>query len=411
MLLALGAGAALVVAGITAVRLTAQVEGDRGITPLATSADIEVSGIDVDVTGKNGAEARLEGWKEAEKLAWKKVGGPDMPIESIDAMVASVVIEHEQVGPRRYKARLGVIFDKGKASQLIGVGGVAIRSAPLLTIPVLYQGGVAQVYEVRGPWQRAWAEYQDSQSPIQYVRPSGSGGESLIVTAGQTTRRSRLWWRTILDQFAASDVLMPVARLERQWPGGPVHGLFTARYGPDSKFLGSFELNASSEQDVPAMMDEAVRRMDGLYRDALAQGLLTPDPTLNSSRVALDRAFAELRKKLLPEAGSTAENPSDLPATNAPQASPSIAIEDAVAMPETQVSVQFPSPDAAAVDSALAAVRGASGVSGAATVSLAIGGTSVLRVVVAGGADRLAAGLRAQGWKVSGAGGTLRISR
>ena len=33
---------------------------------------------------------------------------------------------------------------------------------------------------------------------------------------------------------------MPLARIERQWPGGPVKGTFTARYGPDNRFLGEY---------------------------------------------------------------------------------------------------------------------------------------------------------------------------
>jgi hypothetical protein len=240
---------------LAAVQLTAQVEGDRGIAPLANSEDIQVNGIQVDVTGKTGAEARIEGWKEAEKLAWKKLGGPDMPVEAIDAMVSSVVIGREQIGPRRYIATLGVIFDKAKAGQYVGgAEGGGPHSAPMLVIPILYSGGVSQVFEVRGPWQKAWAEFQASASPIDYVRPAGSGGESLILTAGQTSRRSRLWWRTILGQFNASDVLMPVARLERQWPGGPIKGTFTARHGPDNTFLGSFTLTDPLDA---ALVDDA----------------------------------------------------------------------------------------------------------------------------------------------------------
>lgn len=395
--------AALAMAGVAGTsRLIAQIEGDRGIAPVMTSQDIEVSGIDVDVTGKTGADARLAGWKEAEKLAWKKIGGPDMPIELIDAMVASIVIEREQVGPHRYIARLGVIFDKAKSGGIISAGGTITRSAPMLTIPVLYSGGVAQVYEVRGPWQRAWAEYQDAQSPIDYVRPSGSGGELLILTAGQVGRHSRLWWRNMLDQFEASDVLIPVARLERQWPGGPVMGTFTARYGPDNRFLGSFKLKAANEQDLPRMLNDAVLRIDQLYRGALAQGLLTPDPTLTAGQAIYDGAFAELREKLMPKA-------SDMPAT--PQTGPQITLDQTVLGEAADVSVQFATPDAAAVDAALAAVRGVPGVRGAATVSLAIGGTSVMRVSVVGGAERLGSALKAQGWNVSGGGATLRISR
>lgn len=400
--LVLGGAAVLALGVAGGTVLMAQIEGDRGIAPLANSEDIQVNGIKVDVTAKTGAEARIAGWKQAEKEAWKKLGGPDMPVETIDAMVSSIVIQNEQIGEHRYIATLGVIFDKTKAGQFVGAGGPGVRSAPLLVIPVLHSGGVQQVFEVRGPWQRAWAEFQASQSTIDYVRPTGAGGESLILTAGQPGRRSRLWWRNVLNQFEAADVLIPIARLERQWPGGPIKGTFTARYGPDDKFLASFDLTAPSEEQVPAMLEKAVQRVDGIYRDALTRGLLEPDPTLTANRHMLDRAFAELRERMMPQGRP--------PAAVAPEPSPSAAPE-VVPVPAETVSVQFASPDAAAVDAALAAVRQAPGVSGAATVSLAIGGTSVMRVTVAGGAERLAMMLRNQGWKVETSGGTLRISR
>lgn len=406
MALVAGGAAILALGAAGGYRLVAQVEGDRGIAPLANSEDIQVNGIKVDVTAKTGADARLEGWKQAEKEAWKKLGGPDMPVEAIDAMVSSVVIGQEQVGPRRYIATLGVIFNKARAGQYVGAGGATIRSAPMLVLPVLYSGGVQQVFEVRGLWQRAWAEFQASQSPIDYVRPVGAGGESLILTAGQASRRSRLWWRNVLNQFDAADVVIPYARLERQWPGGPIHGTFTARYGPDNTFLGTFEMDAGSEQELPAMLEKAVQRMDGLYRDALSGGQLRPDPTLTTSGQVLDRAFAELRTKLMPKGGAPIEAlpsqaviPTSAPSPQAPSA------------PVETVSVQFASPDAAAVDAALAAVRGVPGVRGAATMSLAVGGTSVMRVTVEGGSERLASALRGQGWKVTSGGGALRITR
>jgi hypothetical protein len=408
--LAIGGAATVALAGLGAAQLLAQVEGDRGIAPVANTTDIEVHGVEVDVTGKTGEEARVEGWKQAEKKAWAQLNGPDMPIESIDAMVSSVVIEHEQVGPRRYIAKLGVIFDKGKAGPYVGAGaGAAVRSAPMLVLPILYSGGVRQVFEVRGPWQKAWAEFQASQSPIDYVRPVGAGGESLLLTAGQAGRRSRLWWRSILDQFAAADVIIPVARLEREWPGGPVHGTFTARYGPDDKVLQTFTMDAPSDEALPQMLAQAVERMDGVYRDALVQGQLTPDPTLLSGRIAFDRALDELRQRLMardvdgappPQAGAT------------PSAAPTLAPENVATQPELQTfSLQFASPNAQAVDAALGAVRGASGVQSAATTSLAIGGTSVMRVIAAGGQGAVAQALRAQGWQVSSSGGVLRISR
>lgn len=400
-------GAVLALALAGASRLIAQIEGDRGIPPIATSKDITVSGIKVDVTADTGQEAQAKGWRLAEQLAWQKLHGPKMSDDQIDAMVSTIIIESEQTGPRRYIAQLGVVFDRTKAGQFIGGGaGSAIpRSAPLLVLPILYSGGVAQVFEVRGAWQRAWAQFQPADSPIDYVRPSGSGGESLILTAGQATRRSRQWWRAVLDQFEAADVLIPIARLERQWPGGPVRGTFTARYGPDDKFLSSFQLTANDDSGVPAMLAQAVERIDGIYRDALASGLLKPDTSLTGADSALNAALSQIASHLSASEPASEE-------TGAPVATAS---EGAVPAPGQMApatySVQFVSPNAAAVDAALNAVRGVAGVRSAATTSIAIGGTSVMRVSFAGTLDTLAAALRSQGWQVSAGKSALRISR
>ncbi|MBC7160440.1 MAG: heavy-metal-associated domain-containing protein, partial [Porphyrobacter sp.] len=269
-LLGLGLGAAL----------WAQVEGERGIAPVASTTDIEVRGIAVNTTGDTAEEARRAGWQAAQRLAWKKIGGPDLPDSQLDGLVSAIVVESEQLGPRRYIARLGVVFDRARAGGLLGGGGARARSAPMLTLPVLVSGGTQTLFEVRNPWQRAWAEYQAGASAIDYVRPTGAGWQSLLLTAGQTGRRSRLWWNDVLDQFGAADVLVPVAELRWLWPGGPVEGRFTARYGPDNRVLGSFALRAADPGQLPAMLARAVEQFDALYTRALASGRLRPDPTL-----------------------------------------------------------------------------------------------------------------------------------
>ena len=404
--LALALGVALALIGPS--RLLAQLEGDRGIQPTATSSDIQVGGIEVETTGKNAAEARMNGWRLAQRMAWQTLKGPAMSDGQIEGMVSAVVIEREQIGPRRYVARLGVVFDRERAGQflLTDQGGSArAHSAPLLVIPVLYSGGAAQTFEVRGPWQKAWASFRPGASAIDYVRPSGAGGESLILTAGQPSRRSRLWWRIVLSQFGASDVIVPVARLERQWPGGPVRGTFTARYGPDNTFLGSFQLTANDEAGVEGMLGAALQRLDRIYSDALAGGMLKPDATLYSEQQSMNAALAALAAAAQPTPAETAQAQASGEVAKAEASD--VAAQDVVAT----YSVQFASPDAQAVDAALGAVRGAAGVRGAATSSIAIGGTSVMRVTYAGQLDALAAALRARGWQVTVGSNALSIRR
>lgn len=406
LVLGLGGALALCLAGAA---LYAQIEGDRGIPPIASTGDFEVSGIEVNATGETAEGARAAGWKEAQRKAWEKLwaqnglgGGkaPALDAATLDGMVSAIVVEREQVGPRRYIATLGVIFDRARTGGYLGMQGEISRSAPMLVIPVLYEGGVASVFETRTPWQKAWAEFRTGESVIDYVRPNGSGADSLLLTEGQVTRRSRNWWRLILDEFGAADVVMPIARLERQWPGGPIRGRFTARYGPDNKYLGAFELTAQNEDKLPVMLADAVKRLDSLYGQALASGQLAPDATLVVQQQIDPALIDDVLARLAPTRAA--------PGAAAPGQPVAAAAAAAQALTYT---VQFVTPDGAAVDAGLAAVRGVAGVQGTATTSIAIGGTSVMRVTFAGELDALAAGLRAQGWKVTQGPGALSIRR
>ena len=405
--LTLAFAAALALVG--PARLLAQIEGERGIAPVASTGDIEINGITVETTGKTAEEARVAGWKEAQKKGWAALKGPAMGAGAIESMVSAVVIENEQLGPHRYFATLGVIFDRARAGQYLAGKGARAHSAPMLVLPLLYSGGTAQLYEVRGDWQRAWAEFRAGASAIDYVRPAGSGGDSLLLTEGQMTRRSRSWWRNVLDQFDAADVIMPVARLERQWPGGPIRGTFTARYGPDSTYLETFTLTANDEAGLRAMLNAAILRFDQIYSGALASGLLRPDPTLNTDRPVLDPALIALIA-----AGQADAAPKPAPSASAdasPSASAGLSAPATTAAAVSSYTVQFASPDAAAVDAALASVRGTAGVSGASTTSIAIGGTSVMRVAYAGEIESLRGALQARGWQVSAGAGALSIKR
>ena len=390
------------------VALWAQVGGDRGIIPVASSEDIEVRGVKVDVTGKNPQDARLKGWAEARKLAWERLKGPDIPDSQLEGMVSAIVVEQERLGPRRYIATLGVVFDRARAGALLGGEGERTRSAPMLTLPVLITGGTQTMFEVRNPWQRAWAEHQFGGSAIDYVRPSGAGGESLLLTYGQTGRRSRAWWNDILDEFGAADVLIPIAELTYSYPGGPVEGHFIGRYGPDNRYLGEFGLRVRNPDQIPAMMERAVVRFDEMFTRALNAGQLRPDPTLALGNVDISpqvRALIEAARR----AEDAAAQNEVVPAENGAQATPSPTPEVPQAL--GTYTVQVATPTAGSFDSALGAVRGAPGVRGVAVGSTAIGGTSVFRVTYLGDINGLANALRATGWQVTVGSNALGISR
>ena len=390
--------------------LYAQLEGaERGIPPIDSSSAFEVTGVEVDVAGENAEAARLEGWRRAMSQGWKMLWArtnnkpiaqaPDLSESVLSSIVSGVIVEKEQIGPTRYIATLGVLFDRSRTGEMLGVGGLVRRSAAMLVIPVMVTGGTGYSMEFRNEWQHAWARYRTANSPIDYVRTSGQGADPLLLNAMQTGRRSRGWWRVLLDQYGAADIIVPKVQLRRLFPGGPAIATFEARHGPDNELLGRFQLRSPDGASIPRMLDEGVRRLDALFVAALEADRLSPDPSLNVAPPMEEVPIEEEEEQ---------REERDRPTRDAPTGAEPAAPAASAAQP---VRIQFDSPDAEAVQRAEVAVSRVGGVTSAITVSQAIGGTSTMRVTFSGDPEALAAALRAQGWNVSGSGASLRISR
>ena len=120
MLMLAGAGGALL----------AQMESaDRGILPIDSSGTLEIGGIKVDVGGKDADSARYAGWRIAQregfKALWAKTNkrpigeAPTLSDSTLDGLVSSIVVEREQIGPNRYIAELGVLFDRTRMAEKV----------------------------------------------------------------------------------------------------------------------------------------------------------------------------------------------------------------------------------------------------------------------------------------------------
>jgi hypothetical protein len=84
----------------------------------------------------------------------------------------------------------------------------------------------------------------------------------------------------LIDQYGTADVLVAEVQLRHFYPGGPIAATFIARSGPDGRPLGSVTMRASNSAALPELMEQGVQRLDGLFTQALAAGMLTPDPSL-----------------------------------------------------------------------------------------------------------------------------------
>lgn len=363
----------------------------------SATGSFEVTGVEVDVRGNTADAARQGGWRLAQRKGWemlsRRLTGRSSTLSdgALDAMVTGIVVENEQIGPTRYIAKLGVLFDRGKAGSILGVSTHVLRSPPMLLVPVEWSGGTAHVYERQTAWREAWARFRDGNSTIEYIKPPGTGPDPLLFNGGQIGRRGRGWWREILDQYGAADVLVAEVRLLRTYPGGPVTAIFTASHGPDKVRVTQFALKVSTADGLPAMLDQGIARIDKAYQDALAGGVLKTDALLGYRPPSAKEEEEE--KKPEEEDG----------ATPTPTPGPSQA--------GATFTVQIDTPSAGALTAGESAVRGVPGVRSASTTSLALGGISVMRVTYDGSISSLRSALEARGYQVQEGAGVLRIKR
>jgi hypothetical protein len=378
------------VLGASAVVYAQLESADRGILPIDSSGTLEITGIHVDVGAQDSQSARYAGWRMAQRLGfralWAKMHNapigqaPDLPDSTLDQIVSSINVEQEQIGPNRYIADLGVLFDSTRAAQFLGVeGGQAERSAPMLLIPITVSAGTATTVELRTAWQRAWAQFRTSQSPIDYVRVSGLGSDPMLINAAQVTRPGRGWWRNIIDLYGATDILIAEVQLERLYPGGPARARFIARHGPDNEIVGGFALTAPNSDAIPAMMAEGVRRMDEVFGTALAAGRLQRDPSLNLPPPPVQEAPIEASQVATP-----------VNTVNAYQ-------------------VQITGKDVNIYNFAMAHLRTLPGVDSATPQLINGNGTSYVLIAYHGDIATLAAALSARGWQVDFSGTVLRM--
>jgi hypothetical protein len=381
----------IAVAGLSGA-VYAQLEtGDRGILPRDSSGTLEIGGIHVVVGGANAQAARYAGWRIAQRQGFRALyakmhnvpvnQAPNLPDSTLDEIVSSINVEREQIGPNRYIADLGILFDRARAAQFLGVeGGEVQRSVPMLLIPVTVSGGAATTVELKNAWQRAWAEFRTSQSPIDYVRVSGLGVDPLLVNAAQTDRPGRSWWRNVIDLYGAADILIAEVQLHRLYPGGPAQARFIARHGPDNEIVGGFSLDAPNSDAIPAMMAAGVQRMDQLFGDALAAGRLQRDSSLDQPPPP---ALPELVEEKPVAAASSGPN-------------------------AYQVQINSVG-DVNIYNFAMAHLRTLPGVESASPQLINPTGTSYVLVGYRGDISQLAAALGGRGWTVEASGTVVRM--
>jgi hypothetical protein len=162
------------------------------------------------------------------------------------------------------------------------------------------------------------------------------------------------------------------------------------------------------------MMEQAVKKMDELFIAALNSGQLRADSTLTFTPETIAEEDLAPLETALPEVKEKVEKPKDDKEADDPVEKELRKADEeerkndnpndkpaplAVPVTTQTVSVQANTATAADVDRAEASLRGIPGVQSVSTTSLALGGTSVIRVTYQGDPDAFKAALSARGFR------------
>ena len=148
------------VAGLSGV-LYAQLEsGERGILPIDSSGTLEITGIHVDVGGKDAASARYAGWRIAQRQGfralWAKTHkrplsqAPNLADSTLDTLVSSIAVERDRSDPT------AISLTSGSCSiARVRVNCLALAGGPPVGADAAYSGqvtgGTATSVELRNP--------------------------------------------------------------------------------------------------------------------------------------------------------------------------------------------------------------------------------------------------------------------
>ncbi len=287
--LLLGAGRPAAVLAQSGAASTSADSDAQTATAVGGSGGLVVGGIRVDTTGKSPEDARQNGWREAQRLAWpalwarmsgeEATTAPKLADSALDGIVSAIEIEQEEVGPKRYVAKLAVVFDRVRTSKFLGRYSAVNASPPFLVIPVLQAAGTRMAYEENSPWLAAWTRLRAGETPVDYVRIQPTPGDVILLNAWQTERRHLFLWRMLIDRYQVADVLIPELILDQGYVGGPVTAELIARLGTHGRVLGRARLR-NRAGNLRDLLDTAVAEADRIYVEALRAGNLIPDPKL-----------------------------------------------------------------------------------------------------------------------------------
>jgi hypothetical protein len=204
------------------------------VSPLAAHAGESLvnSDIDVDVTGKDAADAREQAMMKAHTDALgellSKFTTPDQVTAiinnlgptKINGLVRGTEVLDEKISSNRYRARLMVTFDADEISNLIGKNGTGtnLEQAPnvvgsFLIIPAYEEDGVQMLWEESNPWRSAWKTEGLEVTTGDIIVPFGDANDIKIVDSQNVSSANFAALLPLTLRYGVSDIVILQAKI------------------------------------------------------------------------------------------------------------------------------------------------------------------------------------------------------
>ncbi len=191
------------------------------------------SEVEVDVTGKDAADAREQAMAKGEIDALidllNKLTTPeqaahiinDLDPSKITSMVRGTEVADEKISSNRYRARLTVTFDGDQISGLIGKGmpartGAADRAVgSFLVIPGYEEDGNAMLWEDTNPWRAVWKSTGLEVNSGDIVVPFGDNQDIAVIDTRNLTSATYGTLAPLSIRYGVSDIVILQAKFTR----------------------------------------------------------------------------------------------------------------------------------------------------------------------------------------------------